>query len=160
MVVALILLLANATTVQICVEFVYHLMGAGNGTYTPTSNFLSESQKGLRGFGIASLFSYIGIWIIKLNFLLFFYRLGIQITQYIVFWWIVFVVTIACGAASIGIMQFSCLFGPIIEIMTTCNLPSSMSQTYNLFKISCILDVVSDALSKSCRVQNRNEGNC
>lgn len=147
MMVALMLLLVTAIVGQMVVEFVYDLMNAGNGDFTPGPDFLKNSQQGLRGFGISMLLCYIGIWIIKMNFLLFFHRLGSQTKRYVHFWWTVLFVTVGCGAASIGIMQFQCLFGLMATVMTTCNLPSSMSRTYTLFKISCILDVISDLFS-------------
>ncbi|KAI1484555.1 hypothetical protein F5X96DRAFT_683510 [Biscogniauxia mediterranea] len=145
MLIALILLCATAATGQMVLEYIYKLMDVINGD-TPGPNFLDESKKGLLGFAVQSVFCYCGLWLIKFSFLLFFYRLGHRVTKYLIFWWIVLVVIVGCFATEIGIMQFNCLFGPIDEIMTTCNLSSSMESTNRLFIVSCIIDVISDIL--------------
>ncbi|KAI1639200.1 hypothetical protein F4809DRAFT_596992 [Biscogniauxia mediterranea] len=146
MLVALILLCAAAATGQMVLEYIYNLMAVGNGEYTPGPNFIDETKKGLLGFSVQSLFCYCGLWLIKFSFLLFFYRLGHRVTKYLVFWWIVLVVVVGCFAIEIGTLQFNCLFGSIDEIMTTCNLSSSMESTFRLYILSCIIDVISDIL--------------
>ncbi|KUJ19324.1 uncharacterized protein LY89DRAFT_581825 [Mollisia scopiformis] len=146
MIVALALLLGNNIQDQLYLKYIYFLESVSNGLVTPGPDFLTDIQKGVKGFGIASLLSFIGIWLIKLNFIFFFKRLSTQLTAYLVFWWIVLGVTIACGAVSIVVVQFQCLFGPIEEMVTSCVMPSTMEQTYNFFKISCIVDVVTDVL--------------
>ncbi|KAK3935878.1 hypothetical protein QBC46DRAFT_346182 [Diplogelasinospora grovesii] len=45
-----------------------------------------------------------------MNFLLFFYRLSHQIREYLIFWWVSVILVIGCGAASIGIVPYSCHF--------------------------------------------------
>ncbi|KAK3693423.1 hypothetical protein B0T22DRAFT_40136 [Podospora appendiculata] len=145
MLVALVMLLATAILGQLVLKYIYTLMEVGNGEYLPGPTFLDDTATGLHAFGAACLLWYIGIWIIKFNFLIFFYRLGGKIREYLIFWWIVLVLTIGCGALSIGIMQFNCLFGPIGVILTTCNELSSFQKTYTFFKISCIVDVITDA---------------
>ncbi|KAF1849696.1 uncharacterized protein K460DRAFT_390372 [Cucurbitaria berberidis CBS 394.84] len=146
MIFALAMLLSSAILGQVYLKDIYMLMAVSKGAIMPDANFPHEARRGLVGFGIAAIFSYLGIWAIKLNFLLFFKRLGAQITPYIIFWWAVLIFTIACGAVSIGLMQFHCLFGPINDIMVICPQYTTLKQTYDFFKISCIVDVVSDAL--------------
>lgn len=46
----------------------------------------------------------LGIWIVKANFMLFFYRLETAITAYTTLWWVAAVVTIACAAVQLGII--------------------------------------------------------
>lgn len=124
-------------------------MAVSAGELIPDATFPVKAQAALRGFGIAMLLSYLGIWAIKLNFLLFFKRLGTkEIRSYAIFWWVVLIFTIACGAISIGLMQFHCMMGPIDDIMIKCPQRSVLKQTYDFFKVSCILDVLSDASSK------------
>jgi hypothetical protein len=149
MIFALVLLLCSVSLGQVYLKDIYMLMGVARGDIIPDANFPHEAQRGLRAFGIAMLFSYLGIWAIKLNFLLFFKRLGAQITAYTIFWWIVLVFTMACGVVSIGLMQFHCMFGPITEIMVVCPQYDILKKTYDFFKVSCIVDVISDAFSES-----------
>ncbi|CZR51357.1 uncharacterized protein PAC_01232 [Phialocephala subalpina] len=148
MILSLALLLANNIQDQLCLKYIYPLESVSNGLVAPGPDFLDNTRKGIRGFGIASLFTCIGIWLIKLNFIFFFKRLGTQLTAYLVFWWVVLCATVAGGAVSLGLVQYQCLFGPIEDIMTTCSSPPVMEKTYTFFKISCIVDVITDALSK------------
>ncbi|KAF2142290.1 uncharacterized protein K452DRAFT_358129 [Aplosporella prunicola CBS 121167] len=143
---AWVLLLCVAALGQAYLKYIYMLMAVSKGELQPDPNFPRDAKRGLRAFGSAMLFSYLGIWAIKLNFLLFFKRLGNQITAYLIFWWVVLLITIACGAVSIGVMQFHCLFGPIKDIMIICPQYKTLRQTYDFFKVSCIVDCVSDAL--------------
>ncbi|KAH8600690.1 hypothetical protein B0O99DRAFT_503041, partial [Bisporella sp. PMI_857] len=146
MIVSLGVLLAATIENQLHSKYIYTLVNVSNGKELPTEHFLTDIQKGLRSFGTAVILSYIGIWLIKLNFLFFFRRLGAQVTSYVIFWWLVLGFTIACGAVSFGVMQYHCLFGPVEDIITVCSMPSVVRQTYTYFKVSCIVDVVSDAL--------------
>lgn len=145
MVSALVIALAANILCQLGLGYMYDI---ADPDFIPGPDFLSNTRTGLRQFGSAMILSYIGIWVIKLNFLLFFYRLGSKIRSYLIAWWVVLALTMACGITELGIMQTKCMFGPIMYIMTTCNLPSSMQDTYTRFKASCILDVVTDAMSE------------
>jgi hypothetical protein len=87
--IVLCLLLVAAALGQVYLGDFYKLMAVSKGEMMTVANFLKEAQRGLRAFGIAMLFSYLGIWAITLNILLFFKRLGTQITAYLVFWWAV-----------------------------------------------------------------------
>ena len=149
MLLALGMLLSTASLGQAYLSNLYVLMAVSKSEIVPGPNFYKEAQQGLRGYGSAVILSWLGIWAIKLNFLLFFKRLGAQITAYTISWWIVLFATIACGAASLGLMQYDCMFGPINDIINTCARHDSLKQTSSFFKGSCIVDVVSDVLSKS-----------
>ena len=148
MLLALGMLLPVAALGQVYLKDIYMLMAVSKGEMMPDPNFPNDAQRGLRAFGVAMLLSYLGIWAIKLNFLLFFKRLITQTTSYHYFWWAVLIITIACGAVSVGLIQFQCLFGPINYTMVICPQYAILRQTYNFFKISCIMDVVSDVLSE------------
>ncbi|KAM4060202.1 hypothetical protein HRG_002192 [Hirsutella rhossiliensis] len=139
----LVILLAADIVCQLGLGYMYDI---ADPDHIPGPDFIPNTQSGLREFGASMILSYIGIWLIKLNFLLFFYRLGSRIRRYLITWWVVLVLTIACGAVELGIMQTKCMFGPILYIMTTCNLSSSMEATYTRFKVSCVLDVLTDAM--------------
>jgi hypothetical protein len=121
MVLAWGMLLSVAALGQAYLKDIYMLTAVSKGEMMPDANFPKEARRGLRAFGIAILLSYSGIWAIKLSFLLFFRRFGTQVAAYLMFWWAVLIVTIACGAVNIGLMQFHCLFGPISDIMFICS---------------------------------------
>jgi hypothetical protein len=148
MVLAWGMLLSVAALGQVYLKDIYMLMAVSSGDMMPDPNFLEEAQRGLRAFGIAMLLFYSGIWAIKLSFLLFFKRFGAQFAAYRIFWWAVLIITIASGAITIGLMQFHCIFGPINDTMVICSQYATLRQTYDIFKASCIVDVISDALSE------------
>ena len=145
---AIAILLAIVINGQVVLKDIYTVMDVSNGVIPPDQNFLSTVQRGLRGFGTFMILSYIGIWTIKLNFLLFFKRLGAQFTGYMILWWAVTIITIACFAAVFGTLQFDCMFGSAAYIMTVCPSQATLKKTYTIHKVSCALDAISDFLSK------------
>jgi len=88
----------------------------------------------------------IGIWTIKLNFMLFFYRLGHQIHAYKIFWWISVFVVMACGVVSLGVIPYRCHFRDVVEITKECGTHDGISRIYNMYIVSVAVDVVSDAM--------------
>ena len=156
MVFALILLVSVAVLGQVYLQDIYMLMYVFKSQRISDSNFLEEAQRGIRGFEVAMLFFYLEIWAIKLNFLLFFRRLVIKMISYLRFclilWWVVLIIIIACEAINIGVMQFRCMFDSINHIMFVCSLYSTLRQIYIFFKLSCILNMISDVLSKLIRI--------
>lgn len=149
---ALLLALGDNVLCQLGIGYIYDIVAdpnyIANPKFIPGADFLTNTQTGLRQFGTGVILSYIGIWVIKFNFLLFFYRLGSRVRRFRVIWWAVVVVTMVCGVAELATLQVKCLFGSGTYIVTECSLPSSMQDSYTRFKVSCILDVVTDALSE------------
>ncbi|ROW07506.1 hypothetical protein VPNG_07141 [Cytospora leucostoma] len=141
----LCLYLAVAILGQLFLGYVYDMTAAENGKLIPGVDFYRNSRKGLRAFGIATLISYVGIWIIKFNFLVFFYRLGHNVKSYYIGWWIVLIIVVGCGAAEMGTLQYHCLFGSTGTIFQTCSETSTLKAVYIRMIISCVLDVLSDA---------------
>ncbi|KAI0106535.1 hypothetical protein F4776DRAFT_668328 [Hypoxylon sp. NC0597] len=105
MLTALCFLLAATIIGQLFVKYIYSMVAVSNGAM-PSPDFLDETTKGLRGFGSLMLLNYFGIWLVKLNFLLFFRRLGNHVDRYRIFWWIVLLFNLAAGVTVIGIIDF------------------------------------------------------
>ncbi|KAK3942849.1 hypothetical protein QBC46DRAFT_423853 [Diplogelasinospora grovesii] len=146
MLTALILLIAIASVLQVWLQDIYLMIRVQNGLAIPGADFFDRMSSGLRADGIAILLFIIGVWIIKLNFLLFFYRLGHQITQYLIFWWVALVIVVGCGAAGVGVIPYDCMFGDIMHIITQCSSESSVGHIYDVYKASVVVDVCSDAI--------------
>ncbi|KAI1175559.1 hypothetical protein F4777DRAFT_549724 [Nemania sp. FL0916] len=146
MIVALLFLTGVAVTGQMFAGNIYTLMGIGRGEEVPGPNFLVETKRSILGFGVQLIFCYAGLWLIKLSFMVFFYRLGKDVTRYLVFWWIVLLFVLGSFAAEIGTVQFKCLFGPIDYVLGVCGETSVIMKTNELYKASVIIDVISDAL--------------
>ncbi|PHH60317.1 hypothetical protein CDD81_1843 [Ophiocordyceps australis] len=143
MLATLAILLATDIICQSQIYHIYHLFESG---LLQGPDFVSNTQAGLRAFGINVILGYVGIWLIKINFLLFFYRLGNKLRRYLVAWWIVVVLTVACGVVELAIMKLECIFGPILNILKSCNSPSSLEGIYARLKVSCALDIFTDAM--------------
>ncbi|KAM0817185.1 putative glycoside hydrolase family 31 [Seiridium cardinale] len=145
MLVALCLLLATTILTQLFVKYIYAMVDVSNGAM-PAPSFLHDTEKGLRSFGTLMLLNYLGIWMVKLNFLLFFRRLGNHVRLYRIFWWIVLTFNVAAGVIVIGLIDFKCLMQPAEIIFATCKSLSSVMGSYTASKVSCALDAVSDGL--------------
>lgn len=110
--------------------------------------FFPNTLKGLKAFGTISVLSLAGIWLIKLNFLFFFYRLGNQIRIYRSFWWVVFIFNIGCGASALGLLQYPCMFGELETVFIQCSTNAAMKSTYIRVVMTAVLDVLADVASK------------
>lgn len=146
---SLCLLLATTIIGQLFVGYIFDMVAVSNGEAMPSPDFMSNTTKGLRSFGALMILNYVGIWLVKLNFLLFFRRLGNHVTTYRIFWWFAVVFNLAAGATVIGLIDFKCLMPPAEEVIAECSSPSSVIGSYTASKVSCSLDAVGDAMSKS-----------
>ncbi|KAG6363083.1 hypothetical protein INS49_008178 [Diaporthe citri] len=96
-----------------------------------------------------SILSVAGVWLIKFNFLLFFYKLGSHIARYRTWWWIGFVFNIACGAGCFGLFQYPCIFGSVEMLFVKCAAASNIRKSYIHVTFTTVLDVVSDVAGES-----------
>ncbi|KAI1740238.1 hypothetical protein F4680DRAFT_124993 [Xylaria scruposa] len=142
---ALLILLAATTLGQLFLKYIYALEDVSNGA-VPSPDFLQETSIGLRSFAALTVLNYIGIWLVKLNFLLFFRRLGNHVTQYRVLWWFVLFVNLAAGITCIGLIDFKCVVPPAEIVFATCNGIDAVTKSYTAAKVSASLDAVSDGL--------------
>ncbi|KAK4098063.1 hypothetical protein N658DRAFT_390399, partial [Parathielavia hyrcaniae] len=125
---------------------VYLMTRVQNGVVAPGADFLDRMQRGLRGDGVMLLVAIVGIWVVKMNFMLFFYSLGSRIVFYRVFWWVSVVVVVGCGAVAVGMLPFGCLFGEIMHVVVQCSTEGSVADIYTRYKVSVAVDCVSDGL--------------
>jgi hypothetical protein len=144
---SLLVLLATTILGQLYVGYIYKFTAVSNGA-PPSPNFLSETSKGLRSFAVLTVLNYIGIWLVKLNFLLFFRRLGNHVNRYRYLWWFVVLFNIAAGATCIGLIDFKCVLPPAEVIFEKCSGVDSVTSSYTAAKVSASLDAISDGLSE------------
>lgn len=102
-----------------------------------------------RADGVAVILSALGIWTIKMNFMLFFYRLGHKIKTYTIFWWVAAVVIVACGAVLLGLIPYHCMFNDSAWVNVHCVTTSKMGYIYSVYQANIALDILSDLISKS-----------
>jgi hypothetical protein len=142
------LLLATAITWSVIIDNVYEMVGVLSGQQYPTSTFLHSLERYLHGSLAVLIMFYMGLWTIKINFLLFFRGLGDQVKSfYWLYWWAVSVFTIAAGAVCIGTVQYQCLAVSTTESMAKCSGADAIRFQDVTLKVNCGLDVLTDALS-------------
>lgn len=135
---------------------IYRLMAwvndASTVPYQELFSFLTDTEAMLKACGSSIILFIVGFYCIKVNFLLFFYRLGNRVGRvFWIVWWIVFVIVLACGIASVtmGVPTFRCLFGNIGYTLTTCQTHGYENKFFTYFRVSVALDIFTDALSES-----------
>jgi hypothetical protein len=97
--------------------------------------------------GVLLMF-YVGLWAIKIGFLVFFKRLGDRVRFYRIYWWAITVVTVVAGVACIGDIQYGCLAVPVQETLVKCAGPAAIRFQDTTLKVNCALDVLTDVLSE------------
>ncbi|KAK7956541.1 uncharacterized protein PG986_005763 [Apiospora aurea] len=146
MLAALFLLLASTVLAQLFLRYVYQIEDVSNGVL-PSPSFPDESAKGLRGFLAMMYLNYVGTWLVKLNFLLFFRRFGNHVPKYRISWWAVLLFNMGVGAAGIALVDLKCTLKPIDEMLATCGGKEFITRISITTKVFSILDAAGDALN-------------
>jgi len=148
MIVVLLLVLGTAIISQLYLDYTYLVADVGTGRALPSPSFVEDLVTSLRSLGANILICHIGVYCIKANFLIFFYRLGSNLTKYRICWWIVAVVTMASFVVTMAMMEYKCTMGSLEVMLVECNQPSYLvRQWWNLI-VPCILDAATELLSK------------
>jgi hypothetical protein len=126
----------------------YEMSEVGAGLRMPSVNFVANIQRYNRGALSVLILFYFGLWAIKLNFLVFFYRLGSQVTYYRIAWWAVTIFTMAAFLQCVGTIQYSCMSNTFEYITANCTGEAAVRWQDITLKFNCAVDVLTDALSK------------
>lgn len=145
---SLVLLITTGALLQYSIGDVYMVIQVQNEVIPPGLDFPQRMASCLRAAGIVLVLDTIGIWAIKLNFLVFFRGFGHQIRTYMILWWVSLILVVGIGAAHIGIIPYYCVFGPLLSIVERCSTASGVTHLYAVYKVSVSIDVISDAISK------------
>ncbi|KAF2806679.1 uncharacterized protein BDZ99DRAFT_448126 [Mytilinidion resinicola] len=143
------LLLVSACIWDMTIDGMYEVTRVSAGLQQPSANFQHNAHRFLVGSNVALVMFYVGLWTIKLSFLVFFYRLGNQIRRYQIMWWIVTAFTIASGLACVGSIQYHCLSDPFEKVYMNCSKDSAIRFQEVTLKVNCALDVFTDVLIMS-----------
>ncbi|KAH6623706.1 hypothetical protein F5144DRAFT_584051 [Chaetomium tenue] len=148
MLLALALHSAQTITIQLYVGYMYDVEAVEKGDYSKiSSDFLANSKKGFIALGVCVYLTVVGLAIIKLNFLLFFKRLGVGFRSFHIAWWIVTVFTVVGAVVLCGLQEIRCLFGPIDYILGgECVDKSILRRIFVKSIFSVVVDVLSDIL--------------
>jgi hypothetical protein len=145
---AWLLLLISACIWYMTIDGMYELSYVSAGMALPSAKFPDNAHRFLVGSNVALLMFYVGLWSIKLSFLVFFYRLGENFRPYQVCWWIILVFTVASGFVCIGDIQYHCLSDPFKKVFSKCASEDAIRFQEITVKLNCALDVLTDAMSK------------
>jgi hypothetical protein len=144
----LLIMFVTSVLSQIYVKFLYEMTAVADGELFPPQTFPTDEETGVSMFAVNMILYIVGIFGIKFNFLIFFYRLGSKITHYRIIWWVVAVFTAASGVIWIGILPYNCIFASFADQQAYCETPEAISHRRALpYILPCVLDVVSDAMS-------------
>lgn len=152
--------LSLAIVGQIFLIDLYALLAVQYGATIGPDFYTTTSVRGVRSFGAICILSLAGIWLIKLNFLLFFYRIGHHMRAYRIAWGVAVVFCIGCGAACFGQIQYECMFGDLEMRFVTCTTAAYTKASYISVIMTAVIDILSDCASKSSltRPKSRLQG--
>lgn len=125
----------------------YEVTGVGSGLRMPSANFVTNFNRYMKGEMSILIIFYFGLWAIKLNFLVFFYRLGSQVAYYRKAWWAVTIFTMATFIQCIGTIQYPCLSNSFEYITANCTGEAAIRFQNITLKFNCAVDVLTDMLS-------------
>ncbi|CAI6332904.1 unnamed protein product [Periconia digitata] len=141
---AMAVLIASASVLQTYLGDIYDILRVQNGEVAPTPDFLNSIPRGLRANFLSLFLDIVGLWAIKFNFMLLFYRLGNQIQSYLIIWRTALVLVISCGVASIGLIPYNCLLGSVQQLTVKCATAASVQNIYTHYIASVVIDIFSD----------------
>ncbi|KAI0538740.1 hypothetical protein GGR58DRAFT_283636 [Xylaria digitata] len=145
MLLALVIYLTIAIVSMIYLRALYNLSHI-NEEFVPGPTFETDTMHALQAYTGIVIIARIGLWIIKINFLLFFYRLSYQLLKFRIVWWVVLCIVVATGIVEIGITQYSCLLTDFNTLVTVCSTAESVREGRRRFIVAIVLDVLTDAL--------------
>lgn len=158
MILALSIIISITSVLHTYLADIYLMSLPPESTGLSPGDYLSRLTVVWRADGVAIVLSVFGIWTIKMNFMLFFYRLGHQIRAYATFWWVAVVIIVACGAVLFGIFPYDCMFNDSAWINTHCATTSKMGYISSVYKANVAVDVLSDLISKPISLSKRLPG--
>jgi hypothetical protein len=90
----------------------------------------------------------VGLWGVKFNFLLFFYRIFCSVDRmYRYLWWVVVVVTVLSFGAFLGLDSYKCTASDVMIIVTECTKPSATRLEWIQVQTTSTIDAINDVLS-------------
>ena len=101
-------------------DLVYESFYTGYGGKQPSPYYIQHLTNWLRILFAELFLNIIGLWCIKYAFLALFLRLGHNVKGQKLLWWIVFALTTAGLAISVGVCYYPCIFATFEFETSTC----------------------------------------
>ncbi|KAL3481033.1 hypothetical protein BJX99DRAFT_254012 [Aspergillus californicus] len=141
---AWVMLLVCATLQQIHTDVLYEIYEI-RPTHLPPG-FAERYMTFLRYVAPMTILYYNALWHIKFAFLVFFRRLGCNVTGHRIWYWVVFGFTALSWAAAISAIDYKCSFGSQTYILTECPKPYKVRYQRSVFYTNCATDISTDLL--------------
>lgn len=145
---ALVIAIANVIVWQIHLRDLYYFMEVVAGLEFPKADFASVAESYFKSTVAVLILFYSCLWSIKLSFLLFFRRLGANVSHQKLVWWPVFGVTLATYFVCIGTIPYLCLVRSFEYVAANCAKPAALSYQLVTLRLNCAWDVITDILSR------------
>lgn len=147
---AWLLALLTAAVWQVVAKFMYQFMAIATGQlWPPPATFVEIPQRYFKASVAVCIFLTTSLWAVKFSFLVFFWRLGQNVTRQKILWWCVFSFTCATYLVAIGIIQYSCLTSPPDQLVSHCSTNSSIHYERVTLKLHCAMDILTDFMSET-----------
>ena len=144
------LALLTAIDWQVVAGPIYQFMAFECGRLWPLpASFVNDMERYSKGAMIVLIFFYTSLGAVKLSFLLFFRRLGHNVTGPKFLWWCILTITLLTYLLCIRTIQYSCLAFSFQYTLLNCSKPSAIHFELVTLKLNCAYDVVTDFLSIS-----------
>lgn len=124
-------------------------MGVSSGSLPVPEVFLDVASKALRGMQLQASLCIVGVHLVKVSFLIFFYRLGSYIRNYLDLWCSATFVTLASLAVCMGLVDYKRLLGHAAVMIFQRAQKDSIDWEWLQIGIYCAIDVFSDLCSTS-----------
>lgn len=145
---AVLFSLASAIVWQVSVAHdMFELMDVTANVELPGPTFFTDAETYFKGSLAVIILFYSTLWSIKISFLIFFKRLGKNVTRLRLLWWPTLIFTIVSYGISVGTIPFRCLVDSISYITMNCNSDSAIKSQRISLALNCALDVLTDCAS-------------
>ncbi|KAI9787411.1 MAG: hypothetical protein M1835_002766 [Candelina submexicana] len=142
---AWLLALLTAIDWQMIAGYMYQTISITSGQlWPPPATFVNDIERYFKGSLVIWVFFLTSLWAVKFAFLLFFRRLGKNVTGQKVLWWLVFAFTLATYLVSVGTLPYSCLTGRISEAAQNCTSNAKIRLQRAILKLACAVDILTD----------------
>lgn len=127
---AWIVLLINTILWQFGQDALYENIAVSSGQlYPPPPGFAHAAEQYLRRSVAVIVFFYTGLWSVKFSFLVFFKRLGHNVRNQRIVWWLVLAITLASYVTCLGTIEYSCLASSFMYIESKYWIPLDIALT-------------------------------
>ena len=152
MLVALAMHSVEAVLIQLYVGYMCDVEAVEKGDVSKIGpDFFPNSKLGFTALGVTVNLTIVGVLIVKINFLIFFKRLGAGLRRFNIAWWAVTIFTVAGAIAQIGMQTFGCFFGSTDYIFSeNCAAEPALTRIFANAIFSAAADALSDILSEFC----------